>query len=428
MPDPGSLLDRTLRALAKNWTWHAVYDQYYLAALPIRYKQALLRYIALHNPHEIDHDGLKILFLEESELRNATGASGLTHLDLATSIGHSLSFVNLEHFFAPRKTPAATGTSDDLPESWDTPSLPDAPSNLPRFATVTHLSLSHPPQTISWKSFLSLTPNLSTLTHLSLAFWPTPTLSPNAKTAYLSTPSGKVPFGGTHYYSELDNDWSEAASIMRRLSKSTLCLEYLDLTGCHPWTQCLKDSQLDWRGSWAGLQTIKIGQGWLPEYIHILARTTPSPASPNDPLPNSPKTPPPTPHQLENITKWASLERTTLSIEHVIHARCRYDGTEKQAQALLSLLDREGLLESWPEKSVRALRAREAVTAPRAGRIEFVKGWEGGKVGRAVEIVLGEGVGVGEGEGRGQFGVGGHLGRWAGGGRYGDLAEGIVGS
>ncbi len=45
-----------------------------------------------------------------------------------------------------------------------------------------------------------------------------------------------IQYGGTNYYSHtLDNDFREAADILRRLADRLPGLEYLDLTGCVDW-------------------------------------------------------------------------------------------------------------------------------------------------------------------------------------------------
>jgi len=272
VPLARSLLDLTLIELARNWGWHCQYDQYYLATLPVRYKEALLRYIALFNPLGIDGSGLEILVLDESELEGATGTEGFTHLELAGSIAKDLSLKDLRKFFVPRPPPTANqaaSTSEALPDDWETFSIPVAAPTLPRFHSITHLSLSHPFPSITplWKPLLDLSPSLLTLTHLSLAHWPPPTLTPNSSTAYTRTPTGAVTYSSTSYYSAYDNDWSEAGSVLRRLGKNTLCLQWLDLTGCWPWVQCLADEQVDWGGAWAGLDVVRVGQGWVPECL-----------------------------------------------------------------------------------------------------------------------------------------------------------------
>ena len=242
------------------------YDQYYLATIPVRYKGALLSYIARYNDSGTDKAGLEVLFLDDIDLEGATGVDGLTHLDLSRSIGRPLKLKQLKDLLGAKKTGSVGDqTSNIEPESWDTPALLDSPSGLPKFHSLTHLSLSHPKTAATWKGLLDLAPHLATVTHLSLAYWPTPTMSPNSATAYRESPQGNVSFGASSFYSSFDNDWSEAASILRRLSRSAYCLKWLDLTGCFPWVQALQYDQIDYCGAWRALETIKIGQGYVPE-------------------------------------------------------------------------------------------------------------------------------------------------------------------
>ncbi|KAL8956552.1 MAG: hypothetical protein Q9193_005956 [Seirophora villosa] len=265
LPSHRSLQHLTLLHLARDWDFHIQYDQYYLATLPVRAKQILLTYIAKYSPNGITFDALQTLFLSEQNLASATGADGLTHLDLAGSIGRSLSLKDLKAFIAT--------TFPSVPDSWDEEGddtlatcLGSSPSVVIP-TTLTHLALSHPPPHTSWRSLLSLFPHLSTLTHLSLAFWPPPSLHPNSATAYLSTPTGSVSYSPTTFYSHtLDQDFSGAASVLRQLSRQAYCLQYLDLTGCTAWLPALawREGGIEWQGSWSGMRTVKVGRGRIP--------------------------------------------------------------------------------------------------------------------------------------------------------------------
>jgi hypothetical protein len=143
---------------------------------------------------------------------------------------------------------------------------------------------------------------LKTLTHLSLAYWPTPSTTPNAATASMvSKHTNPVALGGSHFYSELDDDWHEAANILRRLSKNTYCLKWLDLEGC-TWHKALTwdhfeqmrtrgsrssfsgtDSWLpsavppgpDWNAAWRQVEYVNLFQGWIPGDSNSL-RTMPA--------------------------------------------------------------------------------------------------------------------------------------------------------
>ena len=307
----GSLIAMTLKAIAKNWDWHLQYDQYYLATILVRYKEELLHYIRCYSPRGIDRAGLELLFLDDTELEDATGAEGLTHLDLSTFIGNSLKLSELRHLFIVKKAvELAEEDSESPPDSWDAPELVAQPSGLPRFYSLTHLSLAHPsPTTVSWKGLLDLAPHLTTITHLSLAYWPTPTLAPNSRTAYRETPQGNVNYGASNFYSAYDNDWSEAASIIRRLGKSTYCLKWLDLTGCYPWVKALE--RLDWSESLQALETVKIGQGWTPECFK----------DDSDQL----RAPPNTLAAHQRVISWVQIESETLNMEANINARISAD-------------------------------------------------------------------------------------------------------
>ena len=275
LPNPDSLIHTALKALAMNWTWHVHYNQYYLATIPVRYKEDLLHYIARYGRGGTNKEGLAVLFLDETELEGATGVDGLTHLDLSTSLGNQLKLKELKDILrVQKKAPNIEETSDVVPETWDMPDIDSSLSSLPRFHYLTHLSLSHPHTRVTWKGLLDLAPDLTTITHLSLAYWPAPIIAPNSVTAYRETPQGNVNFGGSNFYSSHDNDWTEAASILRRLSKTTYCLKWLDLTGCFPWVQALKYDQIDWCGAWRALDTVKVGQGILPDCFRVNAAET----------------------------------------------------------------------------------------------------------------------------------------------------------
>lgn len=281
VPPEGSLVYQTLKALAKRWNWHARYDRYHLATIPVRYKEiliGLIRCSGLNGTHIAD---LKILFSDEAQLENAPGTDELTHLDLSHSIGQGLSLKELKDYIIKKPIGSAKLDSEnvgrDVPDVWEDSSPLEIPQQpVLRFPFLTHLSLSNPINP-SWKQLLDIASHLATITHLSLAYWPAPSLTPNSKTAYRETPRGNVDYSPTNYYSHsIDNDWSEAAAILKRLSKATYCLKWLDLTGCRGCVCAMQYSSrnddnrggngtLGWTKSWRGLQYIKVGQGWIPE-------------------------------------------------------------------------------------------------------------------------------------------------------------------
>ena len=319
LPPPRSLAHQTLKSLAKNWPWHMEFDEGYLATLPIRYKQALLSYITVfftppsphpsqnhdQNPH-LSRLELETLFLDEDSFPNATGSADATHLDLTAAIGPNLTLKSLQNYLDPKYrtsknlrsylaakafSPAPLPQSA-VPASWDdadpsssssfaTPAIPPSTPTL-RFPHLTHLSLSHPqsPTHASWPGLISLLAYTPLLTHLSLAHWPAPRLAPNAA---LPTPN-----------SSLDayraSEWNETLGVLRFVGKQTLCLRWLDLEGCE-WVGCGAlgalglggggeegDRERDmhmrgevdgdggdvWVGSWRGVETVRVGRGWVP--------------------------------------------------------------------------------------------------------------------------------------------------------------------
>lgn len=380
LPNHGSLLHTALKALALNWDWHVHYDQYYLATIPVRCKEALLSYVARYSPAGTDKAGLALLFLNDTVLEDATGVDGLTHLDLSTSVGHRLKLKQLKDLLGGKKAiPAGEETSDVVPESWDTPDFLNPPSGLPRFHSLTHLSLSHPNNTATWKGLLDLAPDLMTITHLSLAYWPTPTLSPNSATAYRETPQGNVNYGASSFYSALDNDWTEAASILRRLSKSTYCLKWLDLTGCFPWVQALKDDQMDWCGAWRALETIKIGQGYIPECFQGDAVETAWQDFfwPRGTLPSQEASPPIDSYQQRLFLEWVDVEGVTMGVEDSVNRRisklikqASIIGVAEQPEGATVEKEKEGF-------DSQAKMPSAAVSAGgRSERITFERGWD----------------------------------------------------
>ncbi|KAK4697709.1 hypothetical protein P7C71_g398, partial [Lecanoromycetidae sp. Uapishka_2] len=374
-PDDGSLMATALRGLAEDWKWHVVYDQFYLATLPVRYKAVLLNYISRYNPHSLDKSGLGLLFLDETELEDATGAEGLTHLDLSTSIGQYLKLSELKEFFRARRAQASgEAETEMLRDDWDATDFSGTPSSLPRFHTLTHLSLSQPNGLAIWKGLLDLAPHLTTLTHLALAYWPTPSLSPNSTTAYRETPQGSVNYGASNLYSAYDNDWSEAASLLRRLGKSTYCLKWLDLTGCYPWVQALADVQVDWCGAWQALLTVKIGQGWIPrcfqegadekmwqEWRRESRLLQPSPRS----------------IALQN---WAKVEHDTIQVQDKVNARImRSFRGEEAAHETPRPHDAD-----WSD-APRTGESTGLKSGNRSTRVVFERGWDAWWIRNAIE-------------------------------------------
>ena len=377
LPTHGSLLHTALKALAMNWVWHVQYDQYYLATIPVRYKEALLSYVARYSDSGMNKAGLEVLFLDEPELEDATGVEGLSHLDLSTSIGHHLQLKQLKDILAAKKTvPTGEEPLKVVPDSWDTPDLLASPSGLPKFYSLTHLSLSHPNNAATWKALLELAPYLTTITHLSLAYWPKPTMSPNSATAYRETPQGNVDLGATNFYSSFDNDWTEAASILRRLGKTTYCLKWLDLTGCFPWVQALEYDQIDWCGAWGALETVKIGQGYIPECFHDgAAETAWRDVYGNRVSPLNTETSITTDnYEKRQLIEWVEVEGATIGVEERVNSKIG-ESIRKVSWTRVHELEEirpegEGL-DGWARTSVAAVSA-----GSRSQRITFDRGWD----------------------------------------------------
>jgi hypothetical protein len=340
LPTPGSLVDMALKSMAAHWDQLVEYEQFNLSALPPSLKASLLSYLGLYGPKEgvTSHD-LKVLFLGEHELAGATGSEEVSRLDLTGLIsqcfmindlrrfltrnnhtdtdfvreleGLSLEANNeqaLDHRFLSNPEP-----ENLLLESWEEDMDATGPVLAasiigPRFPNLTRLSLANAGAYASWHQLLLVSPQLSTLTHLSLAHWPTPNETPNSKASFINHNHARIPIGGTHIYSAIDDDWQDPASVLRRLSNNTYCLKWLDLEGCNDWLPALiwtddndrgqdrwtartfgprghiprgiqapttadpfeelKTAPVvrgpDWNGSWAQVNYINVSQGVIP--------------------------------------------------------------------------------------------------------------------------------------------------------------------
>ncbi|SMR48389.1 unnamed protein product [Zymoseptoria tritici ST99CH_1A5] len=280
-----SLLHFALKTAAEHWDLFDEEDLPALAAeLPLRLRTRLLSYIGYYGP------AISVSVLESM----LGGDEAVTQLDLAGLVGHSnLTVSRLAKFSKTLPPKTQTKPSEDtVLDSWDQDdSLESALTRslyISRFAQLTHLSLSHPPTGASWRDLLSLSKQTPALTHLSLAFWPRPTLTPNLATATVSSQhSPDVRAGGSHFYSGLDQDLDEPASILRQLSCNLLCLQWLDLEGCAEWIPAFavhadrhsmhprpESSADSWNrqssassifiSNWKNLSFLNCRQGWLP--------------------------------------------------------------------------------------------------------------------------------------------------------------------
>lgn len=277
-PGHRSLVDTVLRQIVLTWEYQRSYNLYYLYSLPDRVRMALISYLTGISESILSLSDLKIILLpqfpendndyQDAPLSPSSLNESITHLDLSNSIGRSIKLREITHLLFPSEF---TANQEPLLESWDSAEAPAIPR--PLLPNLTHLSLAASPETStlnSWKQLLSLSTHLPTLTHLSLAFWPVPSLTPNATYTKVVTAQGQtVQAGGTNPYSHtLDDDWSEAILVLRKLSSNLYGLEYLDLTGCSPWLKALMTSadgdRVDWVGAWGKVSHMILTTGYAP--------------------------------------------------------------------------------------------------------------------------------------------------------------------
>ncbi|KAG4432991.1 hypothetical protein IFR05_011535 [Cadophora sp. M221] len=267
-----SLHDVCLREMARQWESVREYEKNNLADLPSGIRMKLLSYIAVYGPDEgVGFEGLKNILilppLEDGETPDFDPGERndkIFRIDVSGAIGTSVSFKQLIEL-VQKPVPPADVNLEEL--SWDDNSM--SQSSSPPIPNLTHLSLSHPACSISWPRLLSFAKHVPTLTHVSLAFWPVPSLTPNAKTAVIQSPHGhEIQYGRTNFYSHsLDDDFSEAADVLRRLADRLHGLEYLDVTGCTHWLRALRwmgrftERYVDWSNQWTKLRTLKAHSG-----------------------------------------------------------------------------------------------------------------------------------------------------------------------
>ncbi|RDA96094.1 hypothetical protein CP533_1710 [Ophiocordyceps camponoti-saundersi (nom. inval.)] len=251
-PAPGSLVDLTLRRLARDWEVHRAYSRHILFYLPDHLKPALMRCLGVAGPGVTVAD-LKAILLpppdgyEDGSLWDRQ----INCLDLSGSIGRCLSLNALSRLLFPRSR--GTEEAEAVQDSWDaSESIPSPPRSL--VPNLSHLSLAIDSKAgsddISWRPLLAFASKLSpTLTHLSLAFWPTPRL--NAARIDATTN---------------DDDWAETLLVLKSLSRKLYRLEYLDLTGCSPWFRALKLQSghdfVDWVSTWGRVSVLRLYSGW----------------------------------------------------------------------------------------------------------------------------------------------------------------------
>lgn len=283
VPEHGSLIDLTLRNLVANWSIQRDWNMFYLYNLPSRLRTALVYYMSKDHESGLSAADLRLILLGPSEAELAEYQlekpdpvvlnGDIYHLDLTGALGRSLSLKSLTELLFP----AIVQVEHEIQDSWDAPGPQLAPVAL--IPNLTHLSLAidhNSGYSPSWKQLLLLSSKISGLTHLNLSGWPAPCTTPNATfTKMVSLETGRsVNYGGTNMYSHaLDDDWSEAISVLKRLSKALYRLEYLDLTGCGDWFPALRkevDAELvfdfvDWAREWGKITTLRLCSGYLAD-------------------------------------------------------------------------------------------------------------------------------------------------------------------
>ncbi|KAK8079857.1 tafazzin [Apiospora hydei] len=284
-PDDGSLVDITLRHMATDWVTQRDWNRFYLYTLSGGMRSALLHYVSTLHEDGISAADIRLVLggppeseLAEYELEKPDVNKlnkDIFHLDLTGSIGKSLSLKSLTDllFVTTRQQQGEVEVQD----SWDAPELISEPTKL--LPNLTHLSLAMSPNSTSsasWKQLLTLASKLPTLTHLNLSGWPAPSLTPNAMAAKVVSPvTGRAAnYGATNHYSHiLDDDWSEAVLILRKLSKALYSLVYLDLTGCGDWFPALRKeaegesstSSVDWASDWGKIEVLRLCSGYVAD-------------------------------------------------------------------------------------------------------------------------------------------------------------------
>lgn len=394
LPEKRTLVYQVMKALAKNWDWHLDYDLYYLSKIPTRYRMALLCFLTRYNPHGIRHSTLDALFMEDQAPENISINDDLTHLDLSVQIGQSLNMAGIKLYLTKIPTTSTDLTTknldDPIPDAWDAPS---PHLNYSRFPSLTHLSLSHP-LSADWKSLLGLVENLPTLTHLSLAHWPVPSMetSPPAEGA---ARFGSVDYGRFPFTIGNDNAWPGASAILRQLSKKTYCLKWLDLTGCCSWIWVLQSDAIDWSGAWRKLETVKVGQGWIPHCLedgdkNSLIQATNCWATLWKPVEsgyvdrNDPQA----------LAYWLNHERKIGKLDEIVNtrkstiAKMRAGKLAATGPSADELIFNQGEPESWwgplPETAACSVDLQDD---GRGNRVTFERGWKGSLIEVAISLI-----------------------------------------
>ena len=311
-PHCRSLVHQCLRTLALHWEELAEYEQHYLPTIPTHQKEMLLSYLSQYGSQGcLDFKSFKILLQNEKAVEGGSGSEDVRFLDLTGLLNSRYTLSDLGTLLA-HSFPAAgiiggiaelsIGSQEqgekalvNIIESWEDEdnepmtNVELSQINVPVFSNLTRLSLARPGSWASWADLLTLSTKLNTLTHLSLAYWPRPSTTPNATTTFMISKHTKpVSLGGSHFYSNLDDDWMEATNIMRRLSLNTYCLKWLDLEGCtwhraltwnfpstsqrngasisgqDEWVRASSSPGPDWNTAWRQIEYLNLYQGWIP--------------------------------------------------------------------------------------------------------------------------------------------------------------------
>lgn len=296
-PRRDGLLHMVLKAMAINWDWHVEYDGVFLAGLPAQIKVLLLSYVAVYYYSRDKGNwlqqgrmqGLRPLFLVsdgsvggyDDPAVNETD-SEVSRLDLGSALGRWLTLKQLTSELVASAKPKSESRKqtrkpqDTVPASWDEeedehgcnsaqPSfLPKSLNPATRFEKLRSLSLAHPtPPSADWNHLINLLSHLSTITHLSVAYWPIPSLTPSS-IYNVTDPSAT------------ENNYTEAAIVLRKLSRVTYCLKWLDLEGCADWIRALCWEEVGpdgesygstgnvWNGPWRNIESVGLGPGFLP--------------------------------------------------------------------------------------------------------------------------------------------------------------------
>jgi hypothetical protein len=305
-----------LRTFALHWEELSEFEQHYLPTIPISLREALLSYLAAYGERRcLDLRSLKILFQKEE----SDGTSGWDEVRILDFTGLLSEVFTIGDLARCLKRPSTLlqnmeeleidesrdikrkGKAVEVAESWEeeaedsahSPPLLTAALSTPYFSNLSRLSLARPTAWASWSELLKISPNLNKITHLSLAYWPRPSITPNAATTSMVSNVTTVSLGGSHFYSDLDDDWHEATNILRRFSVNTYSLQWLDLEGCN-WLKALswRSDDLvsvsrsdhdpeewryhtaspgpDWNDAWRRITFLNFFQGWIPADLQSL--------------------------------------------------------------------------------------------------------------------------------------------------------------